>query len=214
MFIPLCTPILIRFPYPPNPSIGPSVPTAPKERPWQVGARPGRPRFRPRPKRCAPAGFGWPAEVTLGGQLTPFSACSIHTICIINMSICVYKYIYISSNVNGINVNTQMLFFRWECRNALLNLNLCGFPTPVSSGLRARYFGESCNLDAIREIWSESNRCLLRCWSLLALAESSSSWTLLPHSFWVKFAAFAPVSVWNFRRKYVQAHIDLLDIAL
>ena len=35
--------------------------------------------------------------------------------------------------------------------NALLNLN-CGFPTPVSSGLRARYFGESCNLDAIREI--------------------------------------------------------------
>ena len=58
MFIPLCTPILIRFPYPQPPihwALHPSV--APKERPWQVGARPGQPRFRPRPKRCAPAGF-------------------------------------------------------------------------------------------------------------------------------------------------------------
>ena len=190
-FIPLCTPILIRFPGPVQSP--PSVPTAPKERPWQVGARPGPPRFRPRPKRCAPAGF-WVTlqEVTLGGQLTPFSACSIHTICIINVSMCIYiyvcvwlcvchiyiyiicmyiyiiiymyiyNYIYISSKVNGINVNTRMLFLDG---NGLLNfkplwLSHAGLIQSPSSVLRL----ESCNLDAI---------------TLLALAESSSSWTLL-----------------------------------
>ena len=122
--------------------------------------------------------------------------------------ICLYVYnIYISSNVNGINVNTQMLFFRWECPLELkLWLSHAGLIRSPSSVLRRV-------LQSGRHSWNLKWKQPMFI-TLLALAESSSLWTLLPHSFWVKFAAFTPVSVWNFRRKYVQAHIDLLDIAL